>query len=76
MMNIKIVVADNCPACIRVESIIKEFINKSANVDLKIININDCKECVAIVPALYINNNLISYGEISESKFSEYLKSA
>lgn len=73
-MKLTLVTTKNCNTCKRVESLLKKFISKKVNVNLLIIDINDFKKPgIPIVPALLIEDELFSYGEVDENKLSRKL---
>jgi glutaredoxin len=73
-MDLTLIVTDNCNACKRVERALKELAKKRNEVLLSIINIKDVDNPkTQIVPSLYINQMLYSYGDINEHKLVDYL---
>lgn len=73
MEYIEIYVAENCSACHRVVHETKRIIGSMPNISLSIKNIKESKKTIAIVPAIFINNNLFCYGEFEKKKFLEIL---
>ncbi|MEO8232088.1 MAG: thioredoxin family protein [Ignavibacteriota bacterium] len=73
-MDLTLIIKDNCNACYRVEKALKEFSNRRNEVLLSIINIKDINNSkTEIVPSLYVNQKLYSYGDINEQKLVVYL---
>ena len=74
-MNITLFITDNCPSCQRVENQIKELLRNRKEInflveDIKQVNSNG----VIIVPALFVDDVLYSYGDFDEEKFLERLE--
>jgi len=68
MININVYVANNCPACKRAVAILQSFSYYNSGVELIVINIENSKAPVTIVPAVYLNDELYCFGEIDKSK--------
>ena len=79
MIKLHVYVNDNCKVCKRVIKILKEFSNSEPNIQLKIINIKDTDKRVSIVPALFFNDKLYSYGDINmnnlKNKVHQFIRS-
>lgn len=74
-MDITLIVKDNCTACIRVERVLRKMTNGQKKITLSVINIKDSTTLkTQICPALFINQELYSYGDIEADKFAAYLK--
>jgi glutaredoxin len=74
-MDLTLIVKNNCDACVRVESAIKNLAKSIKAISLSVINIKDIEKPITpIVPALFVNQELYSYGDINEGKLLEYLK--
>ncbi len=74
-MNITLFITDNCLSCRRVENQLKKLLRnwKEINLlveDIKKVNSNG----IVIAPALFIDDELYSYGDLDEEKFIERLK--
>ncbi len=68
-MELSLIITDNCIVCKRSELVLKDIIKQMPKLSLKIINVGDYKKNnIIIVPALLINDELFSYGDIDESK--------
>ena len=71
-MNITLFVTKNCPACKRVRSQIELLLGNRKDITITIEDLQQIRpEGIVIVPALFINDELYSYGEIDEVKFME-----
>ena len=76
-MNITLFITDHCLSCQRVKSQLKELLRNRKEInflveDIKQVNSNG----VIIVPALFIDDELYSYGDLDEDKFIERLELA
>ena len=76
-MNITLFITDHCPSCQRVKNQLKELLRNRKEInflveDIKQINSNG----VIIVPALFIDDELYSYGDLDVDKFVERLELA
>lgn len=73
-MDLTLIIKDNCGACRRVEAVLKELSKKRSEILLSVINIKDINNfSTQIVPSLYINQKLYSYGDINEQRLVVYL---
>lgn len=73
-MKLKLVISDNCPACIRTKEMLSNFVKQNPGIDLSIEKINESKERnLSIVPALFINDELFSYGELDKNQLAEII---
>jgi glutaredoxin len=71
-MNITLFVAKNCPACKRVKSQVKRLLGNRKDINITIEDLQETRpEGIVIVPALFIDDELYSYGEIDAVKFME-----
>ena len=71
-MNITLLVTKNCPACKRVKSQVELLLENRKDINITIEDPQETRpEGIVIVPALFINHELYSYGEIDEEKFME-----
>jgi len=76
-MNITLFITDHCLSCQRVKNQLKELLRNRKEInflveDIKQVNSNG----VIIVPALFIDDELYSYGDLEEDKFIERLELA
>lgn len=74
-MNITLFITDNCLSCQRVENQLKKLLENRNHItflieDIKKVNSNG----IIIAPALFIDDELYSYGDLDEEKFAERLK--
>ena len=75
-MDLTLVVTKNCNGCKRAEEKLKQFTSDKENLNLIITDVNDFnKPGIAIVPALFIDDELFSYGEIEKEKLLFKLES-
>ena len=71
-MNITLFVTKNCPACKRVRSQVELLLGNRKDINITIEDLQETRlEGIVIAPALFINDELYSYGEIDEVKFME-----
>ena len=71
-MNITLFVTKNCPACNRVKSQVEWLLGNRKDINITIEDLHETRpEGIVIVPALFIDDELYSYGEIDEVKFME-----
>ena len=71
MININVYVANNCPACKRAVAILQSFSYYNSGVEVIVINIENSKTTITIVPAVYLNDELYCFGEIDKSKLKQ-----
>ncbi len=68
-MQLKLIISDNCNACLRAEKILKKIVFENPLLSLQIIHINSFHDKrINITPALLIDNKLFSYGDIDQQK--------
>ncbi|WP_337865548.1 hypothetical protein [Ignavibacterium sp.] len=68
-MDITLIVKDNCQACLRVELVLKSLAERKKEIILTVVNIKDLSNPKAVIcPALFVNQELYSYGDINEEK--------
>jgi len=73
-MDLTLIIKNNCDACTRVEGVIKNIAKRKKEILLSVINIKDIEKPITpIVPALFVNQELYSYGDINEEKLLVYL---
>jgi predicted thioredoxin/glutaredoxin len=74
-MNITLFITDNCLSCQRVENQIKELLRNRKEINLLVENIKKVNSNgIIIVPAVFVNDKLYSYGDLDEEKFSARLE--
>ncbi|HUX60147.1 MAG TPA: thioredoxin family protein [Ignavibacteriaceae bacterium] len=67
-MKLSLIITQNCSACDRAESVLRNLVFRHPEISLNIIDTNDYDEQnVSIIPALFINDELFSYGDLDES---------
>ena len=71
MIKLCVYVTNNCAACKRVVALLKEYTAAENNVQLKIINVKDSTKKVSIVPAVFLNDELYSFGDINKSDLNK-----
>jgi len=73
-MDLTLIIKDNCAACVRVERAIRKLSSRKKEILLTVVNIKDLVFPTAqICPALFVNQELYSYGDINEEKLLDYL---
>jgi glutaredoxin len=74
-MNITLFVTENCATCRRVENQLYNLLKNHENILLIIEDIRITRSSgIAIVPALFIGEELYSYGDLNEERFLDTLK--
>ncbi len=73
MICLTIYVSENCRSCEKAVNSTKNIIHKFRNVHLQVLNINECKKSISIVPAIYVDDELFCYGEIDDNKLSKFI---
>lgn len=74
-MDLTLIVKDNCNACLRVEKALIKLADKRKEIILTVINIKDLPQPkTQICPALFVNQELYSYGDFNEDKLIAYLQ--
>ena len=74
-MNITLFITDNCLSCQRVENQIKKLLRDRKEINLLIEDIKKVNSNgIIIVPAVFVNDKLYSYGDLDEEKFLERLE--
>jgi len=74
-MTITLFVTNNCPTCKRLQSQVEGLLGNRKDINITIEDLQEIRpEGILIVPALFIDDELYSYGEIDEVKFLEYLQ--
>jgi len=76
-MDITLFITGNCLSCQRVENQLKELLNNRKEINLLVENIKKVNSNgIIIAPALFIDDELYSYGDLDEDKFIERLELA
>jgi len=74
-MNITLFITDNCLSCQRVENQIKKLLRDRKEINLLIEDIKKVNSNgIIIAPAVFVNDELYSYGDLDEDKFLERLE--
>ncbi|AFH49651.1 Hypothetical protein IALB_1945 [Ignavibacterium album JCM 16511] len=74
-MDLTLIVKDNCDACLRVEKALIKLADKRKEIILTVVNIKDLPQPkTQICPALFVNQELYSYGDFNEDKLIAYLQ--
>ena len=74
-MDITLIVKDKCAACIRVERLLKKLVGGQKDIIFSVVNIKESTTLkTQICPALFVNQELYSYGDIEPEKFASYLR--
>lgn len=74
-MDLTLIVKNNCNACNRVETILRKLAKGKNEIIFSVINIKDIEKPITpIVPALFVSQELYSYGDVNEEKLLVYLK--
>jgi alkyl hydroperoxide reductase subunit AhpF len=68
-MKLSLVITQNCSTCLRAEKAVRDIKINHTEISFNIVNVNDYKgKAIMIVPALLIDDELFSYGDIDEVK--------
>jgi hypothetical protein len=74
-MNITLFITDNCLSCQRVENQIKKLLRDRKEINLLVEDIKKVNSSgIIIAPAVFVNDELYSYGDLDEEKFLERLE--
>jgi hypothetical protein len=74
-MDITLIVKDSCAACRRAERFLRKLVSGRTEIILSVININEATNLrTQICPAIFINQELYTYGDIEPEKFAAYLR--
>lgn len=73
-MKITLLISENCPACERALSALSNLRLNGRKLSFGITNIADSTvNVVPIIPALFVNDKLFSYGDVDTEKLTEYI---
>jgi len=73
-MTLTLIISDNCAACERAKKTLRKIQLDNPRLLTEIVHINSFRDKrISITPALLVNNQLFSYGDIEEEKLSVYL---
>ncbi len=68
-MEITLYISSQCPVCKRVRNKLENLAEEEPDLILLVKNVNEIKEIKAlIVPALFLDNKLYSYGDVNIEK--------
>ena len=71
-MKLKLVISDDCQSCSRTKTILSDFVKQNPGIDFKIEDLKESNEKnLFIVPALFINGELFSYGDLDKKQLAE-----
>ena len=74
-MNITLFITENCSTCLIVQKKLRRMLSKRSDVSLLVENIRSIKSRgIVIVPAIFIGDELFSYGEFEEKKFLKFIE--
>ncbi len=74
-MEITLYISSQCPVCKRVRDKLENLAEEESDLFLIVKNIDDIKEIKAlIVPALFLNNKLYSYGDVNIEKLKVVIR--
>ena len=73
-MKITLLISENCPACERALSALSNLRMNGRKLSFGISNIADSAvNVIPIVPALFVNDKLFSYGDVNTERLAEYI---
>jgi len=73
-VNLTLVISENCSACERAKKVFLNIQMQNPSIFFNIVNINSFQDNrIAIIPALLINDELFSYGDIDRDKLESKL---
>jgi len=73
-MNITLIISDNCEACDRAKKVIERICNTHPQITIETIDIGSYRDKrISITPALVIDKQLFSYGDIDEERLFKKL---
>lgn len=73
-MKITLLISQNCPACDRARSALSKMRLNGKKLTVSVTDIADAAvNVVPIVPALFINDKLFSYGDVDTEKLGDYI---
>ena len=71
-MKLKLVISDECQSCSRTKTVISDFVKRNPRIDFQIEDLKESNEKgLFIVPALFVNGELFTYGDIDEKQLAE-----
>jgi len=74
-INLKLFVTPGCSTCAKVKLELINYFGNQNNINIKILDVSSLKDSrIVIVPALFVNDELYSYGEFDSFKLNDYIK--
>jgi hypothetical protein len=68
-MKLTLIITQNCSTCLRAEKVLRNIVINFPDISLNIVDVNDYEgKAISIVPALLIDDELFSYGDVDEVK--------
>ena len=74
-MNLTLFIVDNCAVCTRVKRSLEKYSSGNCEIDLVVKDIKQSPYYLAIVPALYVDETLYSYGDVDITKLNNFIES-
>lgn len=75
-MNIIIYIDENCNTCKRIIKTTENLVEEFNSVNLVVKNIKDNPLKATIVPAIYLDDTLLFYGDYDTEKLKKYILSS
>lgn len=75
IMNLTLFITDDCSVCNRVKRNLKNYSINNTEINLVIKDIKLSPYYLAIVPALYVEDILYSYGDVDLTKLNNFIES-
>jgi len=74
-MDITLFVTDNCLSCRRIESKLRNLLKDRNNINFLVEDIKKVNSAgIIIAPAIFIGDELYTYGDLDEEKFLKRIK--
>jgi predicted thioredoxin/glutaredoxin len=74
MINLSLIITEECQSCLRAEKKLKKILNKNDDISFTIIHIRDFTDVkIFVVPSLIIDGELFCYGDVDEKKLLKKL---
>lgn len=71
-MKLKLIISNECNSCSRAEITLKNFVKHNPEIEFTIEDISRSDQGeYSIVPAVFINDELYSYGELNQDQLAE-----
>ena len=75
-MQFDLIITKNCRTCKRVEELLKDYFVDKNSISFNILLHSTFKKNVAIVPALFVDGKLFSYGDVDLQKLDDKIYGA